>query len=266
MIRAYFGLKNNPFSNENFKLLPHQEDIFQILKVHSQQGGLCLLLGEPGTGKTAIKDFIKTSADKTCVVASVGRTLHTYWNTIQILCEAFNIQLESSPFKCEKKLILETLSLYRQGKSLITIIDEAHLMDIHTLRRLRLMFEEFPKNHNLILVGQPALLHNLSLKIHEDIKSRITYSVILPLLNPDDMIQFIYAQIDRMGLPHKTFSQNALHLIVRSSEGVLRKTRNLCLSSMLEAVRKQKQEISTDIVNQVLLQPHWRKEYDLVQT
>ena len=40
------------------------------------------------------------------------------------------------------------------GKSVITIIDEAHLLDIEVLRKLRLMFEEFPKNHNLILSGR----------------------------------------------------------------------------------------------------------------
>lgn len=266
MIRAYFGLKQNPFSQENIQLLPHQEEIFEILKVHSQQGGLCLLLGEPGTGKSVIKDIIMKSSDKRSVVASVGRTLHTYWNTIQILCEAFSIELEPSPFKCEKKLITEALSLYREGKSLITIIDEAHLLELHTLRKLRLMFDEFPKNHNLILIGQPSLLYQMSLKVHQDIKSRVTYSVVLQKLNPDDITQFIFGQLDQMGIGHNLFSPDALHLLVKSSEGVLRRVRNLCLSCMLEAVRKQTKEITLDIVNSILMQPHWRNDYDLVQT
>lgn len=266
MIRAYFGLKENPFNLDSLKLLPHQDDIYQILKVHSQQGGLCLLLGEPGTGKSVIKEIIQKSADKKSVVACVGRTLHTYWNTIQILCDAFNIERAASPFKCEKELILEALSLYRNGKSLITIIDEAHLMDLHTLRRLRLMFDEFPKNHNLILIGQPALLVQMSMNIHQDIKSRITYSVILQKLNPDDMVQFIYSQLDRMGLAHNVFTEDALHLIIKSAEGILRRARNLCLSCMLESVRNQSREITLEIVNSVLMQPHWRKDYDMVQT
>ena len=107
MIRAYFGLKRSPFDRENMELLPHQEDIFQILKVHSQQGGLCLVLGEPGTGKSVIKEAIRKKADKRSRVACVGRTLHTYWNTIQILCEAFEMEAEGSAFKSERKLIAE---------------------------------------------------------------------------------------------------------------------------------------------------------------
>jgi len=50
MIRAHFGLTRNPFDTESIALLAHQQEIFDILRVHAQQGGLCLVLGEPGTG------------------------------------------------------------------------------------------------------------------------------------------------------------------------------------------------------------------------
>ena len=50
---------------------------------------------------------------------------------------------------------------------------------------------------------------------------------------------------------------------MRSSDGVLRKTRNLCLSCMIEAVRARDKGIGLEIVNRVLIQPHWRKESDL---
>jgi hypothetical protein len=55
----------------------------------------------------------------------------------------------------------------------------------------------------------------------------------------------------------------AMGLIVRSSEGVLRKTRNLCLSCLLEGVRQRTKQINTQIVNTVLRMPHWRDEQDL---
>ena len=56
----------------------------------------------------------------------------------------------------------------------------------------------------------------------------------------------------------------ATELIIRSADGVLRKCRNLCLSAMLEAVRASAgRTIDIDLVNRVLLQPHWQKEVDL---
>ena len=177
MIRAYFGLKQQPFALDKITLLLHQEDIFQALKVHSYQGGLCVVIGEPGTGKSVIKTAIKNmEEDKRMVVACVNRTLHTYWQTVQLLCQGFQIENKKTPQAGEKKLIEEMFALNRAGKSLVTVIDDAHLMEMDTLRRLRLLFEEFPKNHNLILIGQPILMANLALKVNDDIKTRVTYS------------------------------------------------------------------------------------------
>jgi hypothetical protein len=55
MIRSYFGLTDNPFSMREIQLLPHQQEIHDTLRVHCQQGGLCLVVGRPGTVKTVIK-------------------------------------------------------------------------------------------------------------------------------------------------------------------------------------------------------------------
>jgi type II secretory pathway predicted ATPase ExeA len=263
MIRSFFGISKNPFTNDNNKLLEHQMEIYDIIKVHSRQGGFCLLMGEPGTGKTVIKDKIKHNDDKTMVVITISRTLHTYSNTIKILCQAFNIDYSGSHFKCEKRLIEQAYDLHRQGKSLITIIDDAHLMDMETLRKLRLLFEDFPRSHNIILIGQPSLLNNLSLKINDDIKSRVTYSTIIKKMNPDQVKNFIFSQLDLVALPHNCYSEDALDLIIRSADGYLRKIRNLCLSTLLEAVRRRTKLVDLDNVNSVLIQPHWRNEYDL---
>jgi hypothetical protein len=59
-----------------------------------------------------------------------------------------------------------------------------------------------------------------------------------------------------------TFTAEALALIVRSGEGLLRRTRNLCLSSLIQTVREQLRVVDTQQVNRVLVQPHWRKACD----
>ncbi len=77
------------------------------------------------------------------------------------------------------------------------------------------------------------------------------------------MKNFILCQLDKVKLGHNTFTEDALELIVRSSEGVLRKAKNLCLGCLLEAVRMQQKQIGLENVNRVLIQPHWRQENDL---
>jgi type II secretory pathway predicted ATPase ExeA len=264
IIRSFYGLTQNPFDGRELELLPAQREIHDTLKVHSQQGGLCLVLGVPGTGKSVIKQSLQRLPENQYLVATVGRTLHTYTNTVKILCEAFRLEFASNAFKCERRLIEQAFSLNHAGKCLTTILDDAHLMDLANLRKLRLLFEDFPKNHNLVLIGRPSLLAALDLGVNHDIKSRVTYSVITRRLNADAMRDFLLRELDRVGLPHNTFTAAAVELIIRCADGVLRLARNLCVGCLIEAVRCANRTIDIDNVNRVLLQPHWQKEADLV--
>ena len=132
-------------------------------------------------------------------------------------------------------------------------------MPVDALRKLRLLLEDFPKNHNLILLGQSSFNMTLQLRVNEDIRSRITYSATLPRLANDDIADFIRGQLDLVGLPHSTFTDAATALVARSSEGVLRSVKNLCVGSMIEAVRDGTKTVDIKQVNAVLLQPHWRR-------
>jgi len=263
MIRSHFGLETNPFDDTKLDLLTHQQSIFDTIKVHAQQGGFCLLMGEPGTGKSVIKEAIRTHDPKRMITPTVARTLHTYNNTLQILCDAFAIEAKGRQASLEKLLIQAAWKINHEGKMLLPIIDDAHLLSIDCLRKLRLLFEDFPKNHTLLLVAQPALLGTLRLTVNDDIRSRVTYSAILHRLAPDDLRTFIHARLDRVRLAHNVFDDDALELIIRSSNGFLRAARNLCISTLIETVRARLQHARLEQVNRALMQPHWRKDHDM---
>ncbi|MCP4445476.1 MAG: hypothetical protein GY811_09055 [Myxococcales bacterium] len=74
-------------------------------------------------------------------------------------------------------------------------------------------------------------------------------------LTPDDIESFVFAQLDRAALAHKTFTCEALGLIARSSGGTLRAMRNLCIGSLMQAVRDRSRVVDLKQVNRVLLQP-----------
>lgn len=263
MIKAYFGLSKQPFHSDHISLLPHQQGILDTIRVHCQQGGLCLILGDPGTGKTVIKEAIAKFDVQRLISPVVSRTLHTYTNTLRIFCQSFKLDADGTSFACEKRLIEQAFRLNQTGKMLAPIIDDAHLMEVDCLRKLRLLFEDFPKNHNLILIGQPKLLTTISLASNDDIKSRVTYSVIMPKLAPDDMESWLLSEFDKVALGHNTLTQDALALIVRSAEGIIRRARNITLSCLLEAIRDQTKTVDLKHVNNVLRQPHWRNTQDL---
>ncbi len=148
--------------------------------------------------------------------------------------------------RCEAKLITEARTLNAKGKFIIPIIDDAHLLPPEALHKLRLLLEDFPKNHNLILIGQPQLNTTLQLRHHFDFKNRITYSAKFDTLAPAPLTAYIHHQLDRIQLPHTTFTPDAIALIIRASEGTLRAVKNLCIGSLIEAVRDQTTTIITN--------------------
>ena len=70
---------------------------------------------------------------------------------------------------------------------------------------------------------------------------------------------FVSRPLPAVTLPHAAFTPEAFGLIVRASEGYLRRARNLCVGSLLEAVRDRVRTVDLKQVNRVLLQPHWRE-------
>lgn len=170
MITSILGITKEPFSRNDISLLPQQNQILDIIKIHAQQGGFSVVIGEPGVGKSVLRDHIeKLANDRDTTVVSCSRTLHTYHHILRQLAESF--RLEATEKEMESALIKQAFNHIRERKTLYILIDEAHLLEMQVLRKLRLLFEKFPKKHNLILFGQRDLLHYLTPNINQDIKT-----------------------------------------------------------------------------------------------
>jgi type II secretory pathway predicted ATPase ExeA len=189
--------------------------------------------------------------------------MHAYQNILKQI--ASTMKLDVSAGKIEKEIIKTAFGCARENKTIYTIIDEAHLLDMNTLRKLRLLFDQFPKNHNLILIGQRDLMYYLSMKVNEDIKTRITYSKNFLPLNDADLDKFIQRELSSVGLGANIFDDSAIDLIIRSVSGNLRLCCNLCYGSLFDACRANEKIVTVTNVNAILIQPHWRSHEDLIK-
>jgi len=264
MIKSIHALTKEPFSRADLTLLKQQKEIFDIIKIHSQQGGFSVVIGEPGVGKSILREHIESlDKERDITVVSISRTMHTYGNILKQLAESFKIDVPTKDI--ERELIACAFNHIKERKTLYVLIDEAHLLEMLVLRKLRLLFERFPKKHNLVLFGQRDLLHYLSLNVNNDIKSRITYSANIKPLNDDDMENYIAKELETVRMGINTFNESAMELIIRSAQGNLRLCRNLCYSSLIDAAREAQKIVTIAHVNSVLVQPHWRSHEELIK-
>ena len=263
MIKANFGIMNTPFIRNTNTLLSMQQEILNIVKIHAQHGGFSVIIGSPGVGKSVLREHIEQlGKNRESVVISISRTMHTYLNILYQLADAFKI--EACRKTLEKDLIQEAFKEVKSNKTLYILIDEAHLLEMTVLRKLRLLLAQFPKKHNLVLFGQRDLLHYLSMTVNADIKSRIMYSEVIQALNDDDLEQYIVKQLESVGLGINVFDSSALEIIIRTAQGNLRLCANLCYNSLVQACRDNTRNVSSRHVNNVLIQPHWRTHDELI--
>lgn len=264
MIKSLHGITKEPFLRNDMTLLSQQKAILDIIKIHASQGGFSVVVGEPGVGKSVLKEHIEALANpRDTTVVSCSRTMHTYLQILGQMAESFKIEVPER--QLEKELIKAAFEHVRQQKTLYIVIDEAHLLDMAVLRKLRLLFEQFPRKHNLVLFGQRELLHYLSLNVNQDIKSRITYSAAIKPLSPDDLERYIVKELEAVRMGINTFDPAAIEVIVRSAQGNLRLCRNLCYGSLIDAARETQKIVAIAHVNAVLVQPHWRSHKEHIQ-
>lgn len=264
MIKATFGLTREPFYRNDYPLLPQQAEIVDMIQIHAQHGGFSVITGNPGVGKSIIREHLeKRGKERDTIIASFTQTMHTYQPILKQL--AASLQINAPTKDIEKELIQIAFRHVQSQKTLYVVIDEAHLLDINILRKLRLLFERFPKKHNLVLLGHPELMYRLSMLCNEDIKSRISYSKQLLPLNDADLTDFIVNELAAAGLGANTFDEAALQIILRAVQGNLRLCRNLCYASLINVCLDSQRICTVSHVNAALTQPHWRSHEALLK-
>ncbi len=264
MIKATFGLTKEPFFRTDWTLLPQQLEAMEMIRIHAQHGGFSVVVGHPGLGKSVIREHLEQlGKGRDTVVVSFTQTLHTYLTILKQLAES--LQLSVAMKDLEQELIQAAYRHVQSQKTLYIVIDEAHLLDVMILRKLRLLFERFPKKHNLVLLGHPELMYRLSMMCNEDIKSRISYSKQLLPLNDEALTRFIIDELAVVGLGANTFDEAAIQVVLRAVQGNLRLCRNLCYASLVAACLDHQRICKVSHVNAALLQPHWRSHEALLK-
>ena len=254
---TWYSLKRQPF-DKGIKTTRAMEttplsECGARLDYIKRQGGIMLLTGDPGVGKTlAIRRFTDALPETSF------RTVYTALSTLKgtdILrhinhCLGLKYRATKSALYTQiQQEILETKE--QRGKTVVLIIDEAQLLSVPTLHELRLLTNFKMDSYDpfiLILAGQTDLRRTMDYAVMESFSQRFAMRYHMPPLQPDETADYVRHHMKLAGAPDEIFEPDALKAIHDQSFGIPRRIGAAALQALHYAMFADRRTVDADIV------------------
>lgn len=234
MYESYYGFKERPFQLSPdprfFFASNHHQRAMSYLQYGLDQGeGFIVITGPIGTGKTTLaRNLLKTISDSKIVAAQLVTTKLNPDELLELVVSEFNIQSKGNN-KAELLQAIEQflISLHKQGKRALLLVDEAQNLPLETVEELRMLSNFQLDNKPLIqsfLLGQEELKAIIQAPTMEQFRQRIIASAHLKPLTTEEVKEYINHRLQQAGCnKENVFSESAFSIIHEKTLGVPRK-------------------------------------------
>ncbi|RZI40854.1 peptidoglycan-binding protein [Herbaspirillum sp. HC18] len=263
MYTKFFRLAQAPFSISPdprylFMSERHREALAHLLYGVDAGGGIVLLTGDIGTGKTTICRCFLEQVPANCNVAYIFNPKLTVTELLRSVCEEFHIETEIRNAAGVKDYIDALnrflLAEHADGRNNVLVIDEAQNLSADVLEQLRLLTNLETNERKLlqiILIGQPELRAMLARPELEQLAQRVIAHYHLTALSEEETASYILHRLAAAGLTSASpIQQPVTKHIHRLSGGVPRRINLLCDRALLGAYAKGVQAVDRNIVEE----------------
>ena len=245
MYLEHFGLTEPPF-----KITPVTDFFFSganrgeildaLIYAIKDSEGIVKVSGEVGSGKTMLCRMLLDRLPSNIKAIYLANPSMSRDELLYAIADRLDLNLEGQ----RVNVILQTLqnqleAMYERGERCVVLVDEAHAMPLDTLEELRLLYNLQVGKHKLlqiVLFGQPELDEKLDQSNMRQLKDRIVHHFsILPISRKmiHDYLMFRMRTAGYKG--PDIFSQAAVLLIGKSSQGLMRRVNILADKALLAA-------------------------------
>lgn len=255
--REFHGLKRTVFGRS---IPPRQlleyaqaQEVSGELSSLVEDGGIGLLIGEVGIGKTtALRSFIDGLEERVCKVCYQGANKHSL-AVLQELVTQMGYQAAHLRATCLRQLSGAVSRLWtEQRKKTLIVLDDAQTLEESLLEDLRLLTNfEFDSCEPLalVLIGHPSLQNRLRKPIHLALWDRLRMLYRLEGLSLDETRQYVDRHLEAAGGTGDLFTDDAKVALFDHSQGIPRRINRLALQAVKLSARNKVTVIDDKLIS-----------------
>jgi general secretion pathway protein A len=260
------GMTKDPFSTATdpeffYPTREHAECILRIERSICSGGGINLILGDPGIGKTMLKRVMQrqfhTRMDDFMVKEIMKPDFPSEYIFLQELFELFEVDARYRSTVEYRNAIDDCLfrKVVEDGKEVVLMIDEGQKLNSFNLnvlqKLLKYQLDGFPLIH-LVIFGRMTFLENVWKCADFDDSIDLKYTI--NPLDPEELKDVIEYRLKIAGYTgtHPLFDDPALHEIWSLGRGNPLKASIVCRDSLISMSMRDSNMVDTGIVRSVL--------------
>ena len=248
-LQPYFGFTRRPFGRALAPSMLHRhaahaEAVARITWA-IQERALAVVTGEVGAGKTvAVRAALAGQDASRHTTISLGNPAVGGRGLYSGIITA----LGGIPRFHKAALIPQTAELlaaeeHERGRTVILVLDEAHLLGTDQLEELRLLTNADMDSHSpfaCLLVGQPTLRRRIKLGTFAALDQRIALRYAMTGMSQAETSSYLTHHLALAGRIDTLFSDDATTLIHQVSRGIPRAVNNLAVQALVAAYAANK--------------------------